>query len=172
MELISFLDLDTADIHRIWEWRNHASIRQWMYTSDEITLENHLAFVSNLKGKSDRSYFLGIEESQEKVGVVSFTDMNRLHGHCRGGIYVSPYYNGPPGVGMRLLEALMQQVFLKEGMNCLRMEVLTENLKAERLYRKAGFIEEGVYREYVLFPKRCDVKIYSILKEEYVNRKS
>lgn len=46
-----------------------------MYTQDNITLENHLKFIEELKIKDDQLYFL-VKKMKNYIGVIDFIDIN------------------------------------------------------------------------------------------------
>ena len=57
IQLLNFIDLKLEEKEMILKWRNHPEIRKWMYNQDNITLENHLKFIEELKIKDDQLYF-------------------------------------------------------------------------------------------------------------------
>ncbi len=54
------------------------------------------------------------------------------------------------GVGTQLLQALVDYADNWLGLLRLELEVYTDNHKAQALYKRFGFVEEGVHRAYAL----------------------
>ena len=70
--------------------------------------------------------------------------------HAMGlGIQVLPAWQGR-GVGGLLMQSLCDLADRWLGMLRLELEVYTDNERAQRLYRRFGFVEEGVRRAYAL----------------------
>ncbi|CAN7235129.1 GNAT family N-acetyltransferase [Rhizobacter sp. LjRoot28] len=70
--------------------------------------------------------------------------------HAMGlGMYVHPEAQGR-GVGTQLLQAVCDYADRWVGVSRLELNVYTDNLVAQRLYRRFGFIDEGVQRAYAL----------------------
>jgi ribosomal-protein-alanine N-acetyltransferase len=61
-------------------------------------------------------------------------------------IAVHPEYRGI-GTGGMILEALIELCNLK-GINAMTLEVRISNISAQKLYKKHGFIEEGIRKNY------------------------
>ena len=70
--------------------------------------------------------------------------------HVMGlGIQVLPAWHGK-GVGSLLMQSLCDLADRWLGMLRLELEVYVDNERAQRLYRRFGFVEEGVHRAYAL----------------------
>ena len=138
-KLINFTELSLADKKMVLEWRNHLSIRKWMFTQEEITLENHLSYIDSLKTKSDRVYFL-LKEQGNSIGVVDYKDIDFIKSKAFIGIYAKPNLRG---VGNILMKEIINYGFFELKLNCLISEVLDSNNSAIKLYNRYGFEEIG-----------------------------
>jgi putative acetyltransferase len=65
------------------------------------------------------------------------------------GIQVLPEWQGR-GVGALLMQSLCDYADRWLGLLRLELTVYTDNLRAQRLYRRFGFVDEGVHRGYAL----------------------
>lgn len=135
IKLINFIDLTKKKKEMILTWRNHPSIKKWMYDSDDITLQNHMLFIEHLKDSSDKLYFL-IQKDGEYIGVVDFTNINEQS--CDFGLYSNPKLKG---IGDVLLDSICKYAFENLNINKLYAEVFTKNEKAIHLYDKFNFKE-------------------------------
>ena len=50
--LLNFINLSLDERKMILEWRNSPNIKKYMYTQDNISLENHLKFINTLKNST------------------------------------------------------------------------------------------------------------------------
>lgn len=135
IKLINFIDLSLEKKEMILSWRNHHDVKQWMYNTDDISLENHLGFIESLKNKTDKLYFL-VEQEKEYIGVIDFTNITKYS--CDFGLYSNIELKG---IGKILLENICNYAFDKLKLEILKAEVFKENEKAIYLYKKIKFKE-------------------------------
>ena len=70
--------------------------------------------------------------------------------HAMGlGIQVQPRWQGR-GVGALLMQSLCDYADRWLGLTRIELTVYTDNQRAQALYRRFGFVEEGVHRGYAL----------------------
>lgn len=139
--LTNFIDLPEIRQRIILEWRNHENVRNWMYTSQPITIQEHLAFIERLKVSDQKRYFL-VQHSGEDYGVIYFTDINMHEKSALFGIYANPFCSSS-GKGAILIEAGIRYAFDKAHLDILRLEVFSNNQRALKLYRHFKFKEAG-----------------------------
>lgn len=72
------------------------------------------------------------------------------------------------GHGTRVLPGIVRHVFGRCGAQRFWLDVFPENEPARRLYRRAGFVEEGTLRNaYIWKGAPQSTMVMSILREEY-----
>jgi L-phenylalanine/L-methionine N-acetyltransferase len=88
------------------------------------------------------------EENGESVGMFKLIRLKHRCSHIAyiGGLAIRPDFAGN-GFGLKMMQEIID---LGKKMNLLRLElsVGSENFQAQKLYKKAGFVEEGVLRKY------------------------
>ena len=124
-------------------WRNAESIRKWMFTQEEITLESHLSYIDSLPHRQDRRYFL-VKQNDEAIGVIDFTNIHDNQADI--GLYAKPNLRG---VGNLLMQSIIDYGFKTLKVNLLISEVFETNEAAVKLYTKFGFKRIG-QRETIL----------------------
>jgi len=137
IDLINFTDLTLEEKKMILLWRNNPSIKRWMYNSDDISLENHLAFIKTLKEATDKLYFL-VKQNNNYIGVIDFTNINKDTKSSEFGLYANVDLKG---VGKTLLKTICEYGFNNLNLKTLRAEAFTENEKALNLYKRFDFKE-------------------------------
>lgn len=139
VQLLNFTTLNAQEKAMILEWRNHPSVRAYMYNLNTITQEEHLGFIEALKKREDRRYFL-VKKEDIGIGVIDFNSISEAS--TKLGIYANPYLT-QKGVGSVLLETLITYGFGVLKTHILEAEVFTDNKKAQHLYQKFGFVEKA-----------------------------
>ncbi len=137
INLINFTDLNLEEKKMVLSWRSHPSVKKWMYSSDEISLENHLNFIESLKDSVDMLYFL-VQQDNNYIGVIDFTDIDKNSETAEFGLYAKI---GLKGVGKILLNAICNYGFNTLKVNKLIAEAFIENDRAITLYKKFHFKE-------------------------------
>jgi len=132
-KLKNFIDLSEKEQLAVLEYRNHKDIQKWMYTKDEISLENHLNYIKTLNRRKDRVYFL-VQIENKNIGVVDLTDIENESVEL--GIYANPYLKG---YGKVLLHKIVDYAFNRVHLKKLYANVYTDNSKAIALYKKFHF---------------------------------
>lgn len=149
---INFTDLTTEEKKRVLQWRNHDTVRRWMYNKELIALKDHMQFIDTLKRRDDRVYFL-VKNKDKEVGVIDLTSINLTQESAEIGLYAKP---GTKGAGKVLIESILDYGFKHLMLKTLYSNVYIGNIGAIKLYEKFGFIEK----------KRDEELIYMELKNE------
>lgn len=135
INLINFTDLTLDEKKMVLSWRNHPSVREWMYNSADILLENHLEFIESLKNSADKLYFL-VKQERDYLGVIDFTNIDKERASCEIGLYANVELKG---VGTSLLNTICEYAFKSLNLNKLIAEAFAENKKAISLYERFNF---------------------------------
>ncbi len=135
IELCNFIDLTLDEKEMILSWRNNPITKKWMYSQENITLENHLNFINNLNNQKDKLYFL-IKNNKEYIGVIDFTNITDDSVHM--GIYSNPTIKG---IGKILLDEIISYSFNVLMVQKIYAEVFLANNKAYSFYKQNDFIE-------------------------------
>lgn len=133
--------IEEKDLETTLSWRNRDDVRGWFKTSSLISLEQHRVWYQDYRKRDDDFLFV-IEADNRPVGQASVygIDWNSLRAEI-GRFLVAP---GEGGKGY-ISQACGQLVrFCAEtfGLTYLFLEVLENNEKAIRVYKRNGFVEE------------------------------
>ena len=139
INLINFTDLTLKEKKMVLFWRNHFSVKKWMHYNDNITFDNHLAFIDSLKNALDKIYFL-VKQDDLYIGVIDFTNVDNHLKVSEFGLYANIKLKG---MGNILLNSICEYGFNTLQLQRLKAEVYRENGKAVTLYKKFNFKETG-----------------------------
>jgi len=139
IKLISFVDLTIEKQKMILEWRNHESIRKWMYSCEPISEMNHFEFIKKLKLDKHNLYFL-VNQNSIDIGVIYFNNIDFNREVAEFGLYSNPFRE-MIGIGTTLSKVSINYAFNMLKLQTLRLEVLLHNERAIKLYKKFNFKE-------------------------------
>lgn len=133
-----------GDLPLVLEWRNHPSVREYMYTRDVITVKEHLAWYKSACGDPSRDLLL-FEISGTPMGFVQFTRWHQID-VAEWGFYTSP--GAQKGTGRRLGRASLLYAFEVLNLRKLCGQAISNNARSIALHQSLGFRKEGQLREH------------------------
>ena len=141
VELIDFLDMTLAEKEMVLSWRNNENIKRWMYSQDDIKLEDHLSYIDSLEVLIDKQY-LTVKKNDRYIGVIDFTNIDFENKITDFGLYSNPFEK-VAGVGRILEEICIKYAFELLKLDTLKLEVFDENIQVKNLHKKYNFQETG-----------------------------
>lgn len=152
------------DLERVLAWRNHDSVRAFMFDSCSIAMPDHIRWFTAADADPDRRLMIF-----ERDGIPSgFLNLRRVEASdaWEWGFYTAP--GSPPRTGRLLLATAIDHVFGVEGAVRLHARVLAYNQRSTRLHERFGFSLEDVLRQhYFDGVLRHDVYRYTLLSSEW-----
>ncbi|BCG62727.1 MAG: UDP-4-amino-4,6-dideoxy-N-acetyl-beta-L-altrosamine N-acetyltransferase [Methyloprofundus sp.] len=136
--LINFIDLSDAQKKRVLSWRNHASVRYWMYQPELITLAEHLDFINSLASRQDKQYLM-LATEQEELGVIDFLAIDAQQTSCSFGLYANPEIQRR-GVGSQLMSIAIAYAQSILKIQLIKLEAFADNTRALKLYERFNFV--------------------------------
>lgn len=150
-------------------WRNEPSVRNNMYTTHEITLEEHQVWWARVQASNTHRYFM-FEQSGQPLGVVGFTGIDQSNSNSAWVFYASP--TAPRGTGSRMELLALNYAFDELGLHKLFCEVLAFNTPVIKLHEKFGFKVEGILRDqYKRDVEFVDIFRLGLLVDEWTERR-
>lgn len=110
-------------------------------------------------------------ESYRLVGIMEAVDFTQKVNMVTIGYFLAEAHWGK-GIATEALKLLLAFLFDKVNINRIQAEVMPLNEVSKKVLLKTGFIKEGTLRQAALWSGKgiVDLELYSILKEDYVNR--
>ncbi len=132
-------------------------IRQWYMTRNEQNNRLDLAIV--------------YRENDRIIGEVVFNEYDEETGNVNFRVLLSES-SCNKGVGTEAITMFIQYGMEELELHKISLEVYSFNPRAERVYQKVGFKLEGIKREEFLYNQEYfDIKIYGLLKTDYMDKK-
>lgn len=128
-----------ADLQQVLAWRNHPKVRQYMYTQNEISYDEHINWF-NRASVDPLRHLLILKIDDQSQGYVNF--------HCDGagaavwGFYLAP--DAPKGTGRLLGNAATHHAFNALGLERIWGEVLPDNQASQNFHLNQGFVFDAI----------------------------
>ena len=132
-----------ADLERVLAWRNDPEVRRFMYTSHEITPEEHRRWFERVNSQPGVNLLI-YEAAGTPQGFMNI-HMTQCPRVADWGFYLAP--EAPRGSGMALGEAALDYAFTQLNFHKVCGQALGFNERSIRFHEKLGFRREGVLRE-------------------------
>ena len=167
---MSLRDLMLSDAVRMVEWMNDAAIRsnfRWG-AGGEITLEQARSFIQKAQTDGNSIHRAVANNDGLYMGTVSLKNIDLINGNAEYAIGLLPDAIGKGYAAQATIE-ILDYAFIDCNLNRVYLNVISENTRAIKFYRKFGFIYEGTFHSHVFMNERfVDLEWYRILKTEYL----
>lgn len=159
--------MEASDLDLVRSWRNHPDVRKFMYTTHEISAQEHSDWFA--KAKRDPGVNLLIfEKCKIPLGFVNIS-LGRCPEVAHWGFYISP--EAPRGTGRSLGFLALNYSFEVLAVHKLCGEALGFNERSIAFHRSLGFSEEGLLRDhYFDGAKFHNVVCFGLLRDEWLER--
>jgi len=156
------------DTENIIKWRNNPSVRNNFIYRDVFTKETHLNWYNNRILTGDVVQFIIYSDVLSKdVGSVYLRDIDKVNQKAEFGIFIGEDDCRGLGIGTKATSLILDYGFNELGLNRIFLRVFKRNIGAIKAYKNAGFIEEGIFREDVMFDGKGEDMVYmGILKSD------
>jgi phosphoglycolate phosphatase len=125
--------------------------------------------IKDYEGKNNFSYAI-LGENQEFIGIVELFNISWKNRRAELSIAIEAPLRGK-GYGYEAINKILELGFKEHGMNRIWLRVIETNNKAIDLYKKAGFLQEGICRTESLRNAQFVNQIQmSILVMEWINQ--
>ena len=128
------------------EWLNSSELRETFGLTRTITLESHRQWIESSR---DVLKWAICDESQVHSGNV-LLHCTWLHRSAYFQIYLGNSQARGRRIGSTVLEVVLHHAFRNLDLHRVWLHTLMGNVRAERMYEKAGFVREGIERDAIL----------------------
>lgn len=141
--------------------------KNFRFNAEDQTIETVQKFIKLAQSDSHNKHFAIADENDEYQGTVSLKDIDLDNLKAEYAICLRKCAQGK-GTAQFATKAILDYGFNEIGLNRIYLNVLSENIRANRFYQKFGFIFEGETKEDIIIRKeKKNLKWYRILKKEF-----
>lgn len=161
--------LEENDIAQTTMWMNDAEISDIMGYLPVQTLSDQLSWFKELsKDKSRYVFAICDKQDDMQIGNVGLGNIDYINKHCMFNIFIVHKDNRSRGLGSQAANLALDFAFKRLNMNKVYLRTSERFIEANVMYKKLGFVQEGVMRQHYYTNGAYEDKIiYSILKTEY-----
>lgn len=149
--------IEKTDLERMARWSNDSEVTQYMvmgtvpnsgpiYCSWKSVYEEY-----ELLQESEKDVVFAIIEkvSGDMIGLVGLYNISWIPRHAELRIVIGEKDCFGRGYGTEAIMLVVKYAFEKLNLNKVHLGVNANNVRAIKAYKKAGFVEEGVLRDYI-----------------------
>ncbi len=157
------------DNHLYSTWMNNEEIRRYfsIYPTSDTRGKERL----ELLYKDGKHIIFGVALNSDNtlIGLVGLKDINYVNQTAEFYVIIGDPAAWGKGYGTEATKLMVRYGFMELNLNRIQTQDMEENIGGWRADEKAGFKYEGTLRQVILrFGKYHDVRIYSILRSEYL----
>lgn len=154
-----------SDLETVFQWRNHVDVRNYMFTNQEITSEEHQSWF-NLTSQDPSKKLLIYRENGRDTGFVNIS-ITKSPTIAEWGFYLSP--SAPKGSGLRLGITALNHAFDDMKLHKINGQALAFNKKSIKFHQSLGFKQEGILREQHFNGKEyIDIYCFGLIQDEWL----
>ena len=159
--------LTEEDIPGMLEWMHDPEINRWFqFDPDSINEESARRFIENSFTETQRHYAVS-DESGIYYGTASLHEIDLKNGHGTYSAGLRSCAVGS-GAGTAALRIILRVAFEELGLKRVISNVLSDNLRSQKMLEKCGMRYEGCFRSHVKKDGVWrDLYWFAILREEY-----
>lgn len=169
---VALRPLEIADIPTLYPWEIDFTLSLY---SGWISQPSRDHFEQRWRQKilepSKDLVLLGIETEGQLVGYIQLGLIDHLHRRAAIGIVIGEAQFRGRGVGSTAVKILCDYAFTAVNLERLYAETYGFNLRAQRMFLKAGFKAEGIQRQHEIHngvPQ--DLHLFGMLRSEFYER--
>lgn len=143
---LSLRPLERADLHFVHGLNNDAKImRYWFEEPYETYTELSQLYDRHVHDQRERRFICENDE-REAIGLVELMELNYIHRRGEFQIIIAPGWQGR-GYASQATRMAIEYAFMVLNLHKLYLVVDVKNEKAIHIYKKCGFVSEGVLVE-------------------------
>ena len=161
---VSLSSIRAEDSETLFRWINDPETVRFNSSYKPVHWVNHQEWVQSL-GRASNKVVFAVRLAETLIGVVQLVDVDPVHRSAELTIRIGMEENRGKGYGTCVLKLVSDFAWRDLNLNRVWLRVLSNNIRAIRAYKKAGFFEEGVMREAAhIDGKFIDTIVFGILR--------
>lgn len=160
--------LVAKDAALMCEWMKDKDIsKAFSFDSDKISEIDTLNFINAAQNDAHNLHFAVVDASDTYLGTVSLKNIDTTNRNAEYAISLRRCALGK-GVAQAATRLILDIAFGSEMLNRVYLYVETDNIRANKFYRKIGFNFDGTSKEHLMRNGQYkNLNWYSVIRREY-----
>lgn len=143
--------MEESDVEFIQKWANDETVTEFLNLYLPLNENDQKDWVKNQRANGKEIVLL-IQFSQDNacalpVGTIGLHGIDARNGTATLGILIGEKTHWGKGIGEKAITMILKYAFYFLNLRKVNLSVFSENERAKKLYKKCGFIVEGVRKE-------------------------
>lgn len=168
LESIYLVPIDSTYTDLIVRWRNSDLVRNNFIFRTDFTAEMHNNWLeTRVKTGEVVQFIIHDINSRRPIGSVYLRDIDHKNNSAEFGIFIGEGDFIGKGVGTQATKAIIDFGFQELHLHRISLRLLNQNQIAKHVYIKAGFKQEGLFKDMVFVDgKYMDIIFMAVIKED------
>jgi len=164
--------LEMEDLETFYCWYNNPDLRKFLIMPYPTTKLDEKEWIEKrTKGKDEVVLSIVVKRGNRLIGNIGLHNINRVTRCAMMGIAIGDLKMASKGLGTEAIGLMLDFGFGTLNMHRIELFVHDFNDRAQKAYKKLGFVEEGRKREALYSDgKYHDELLLAILKDEWMNK--
>lgn len=149
-ERVRLRPITMDDTNHIVEWRNNPEVRKNFVFRTLFTPEIHEAW---MRGPVEQGkvcqFIIEIKNSKKPIGSIYLRDIDLDNESAEYGIFIGEDESRGQGYGTEAAQLALKYAFSTLKLHRVYLRVFANNPQAVQSYKKAGFQQEGLFKDFV-----------------------
>lgn len=166
-DAIKLRPLETRDAPFMLEWMQEPSIAgMFRFDAESMTIEGCMDYITQAGESENDLHYAIADRNDEYLGTISLKNIDKDRGEAEYAISTRKKVHGM-GVAAEATEKLLNIAFETLGLKRVYLNVMTENIRANKFYQKCGFVLERTEKDaFESKGKMHDLNWYTMEKPE------
>lgn len=155
-------------------WINDPEVNMFLHYELPLCPDRTLKWYQNVISNNSRADFVyeAVDQNQESVpiGLIGLLDISRLNKKAEFYIVTGNRDYWGTGTAFQATKVFLHDVFVKYDLNKVYLYTEVDNIKAQKLFEKVGFVKEGLLKEDLYQNGHyIDRYYYSLFRKDFFN---
>ena len=165
---VTIRKFERKDIAKKVEWINNSANNRFLHYDIPLNIEKTQNWFDGIKDREDR-FDAVIEADGLPCGTIGLLSIDKKNSKAEYYIAMGEVSLKGKGISTQATKLILEYAFLSLKLNRVYLFTEIENIAAQRLFEKVGFIKEGCLREEILsHGKYVNRFAYGILRSDYL----
>tara|TARA_B110000238_G_C15969974_1_gene371306 strand:- start:39 stop:575 length:537 start_codon:yes stop_codon:yes gene_type:complete len=149
-------------------WLNDKEVNKYLESGNNYSIKKLKDFLIEVEKNDIYFWAIHLKESDTHIGNIKIDPINYKHGLGEYGILIGRKSEWGKGYAKETSFIILKYCFETIGLRKITLGVVENNISALKLYKKIGFLVEGIYKKHGLYNnKYCDIIRMAIFSDSF-----